>query len=219
MNKTVKEWQKKLDALDQRERILVMVTGLAVVVMLLQAILIDPLLIERKRLDSKLRDVSQQLQLQKNAQEALSKQLAAGINRNKQKRRDQLQAEVDALNERIETSVDAMIPQRLMPEVLESILGKNGELKLLSLENKPVVPVIEETDLMEGESGQGLYKHSFVLHLSGSYMGAIRYFEQLSQLPWRFHWDDLRYQVESYPNAIITLEVHTVSMSKEWIGV
>jgi MSHA biogenesis protein MshJ len=64
-----------------------------------------------------------------------------------------------------------------------------------------------------------LYSHGFVMQLKGDYKSTIKYFERLSALPWRFHWDELRYEVGDYPSAIITLEVHTVSMAEEWIGV
>ena len=50
-------------------------------------------------------------------------------------------------------------------------------------------------------------------------MDAIAYFDSLGKLPWQFYWDDLQYEVDQYPNAIITLEVHTISMSEELLGV
>lgn len=230
MNETLRQWQKNIDNLDQRERILLMVTALVAVVMVLQLLLIDPLLADRKKIQAGLQQTAQKLQQQENEQQILTAQLAVGINRHKMKKRDALVVEVDALNQRIERSVKAMIPPRLMPEVLESILVNNTGLKLLSLENRSVIPLLEDSDSAVKNktaaavkefsvSKQGLYKHSFVLRLSGSYMSTIGYFEQLSNLPWRFYWDDLHYQVDNYPDATITLEVHTVSMSEEWIGV
>jgi MSHA biogenesis protein MshJ len=57
------------------------------------------------------------------------------------------------------------------------------------------------------------------LRLSGDYHAVIRYFETLQTLPWRFQWNRMHYEVQSYPKAVVTLQVHTLSMSKEWIGV
>ncbi|MEE8057820.1 MAG: hypothetical protein V3T17_08300 [Pseudomonadales bacterium] len=225
MKEQLKEWQQKIDAFNQRERILLLVTGVAVVIMLLQSVFIDPVMAGRKVLGQQVTQLNQQIQQQTSAQLIISAQLTAGVNRNKTKQRDQLQREVDQLNKKITESMVAMIPPRLMPEVLENILSESTDLKLLSLENIQVVAVLEQKDEQAEKSRkpqvnkQALYKHGFVLRLRGNYMAAIRYFNELSKLPWRFHWDNLHYKVDQYPNATITLEVHTVSMSEEWIGV
>ncbi len=220
MKDQLKKWQQKIDDLNQRERVLVLLTTVVVVVMLLQLLLVDPINAERTVVKKQTAELSRQIALQQSEQQIISAQLEAGINRKKIAQRDQLQAELEKLNKEIDASVVAMIPPKLMPEVLENILSKTEGLKLLSLENKPVVAVVDEQQAESSSSNrQALYNHGFILRLSGSYAATIRYFEELSDLPWRFYWDDMRYQVDVYPNAIITLEVHTVSLSEEWIGV
>ena len=218
--------QQKIDSLNQRERILVLLTSIVLVVMLIQVVLLDPLLSQREKLKNSIKSINSEIQQQSNQKTILEAQLTAGINRDKIKRRNQLKKQRDQLNQKIEQSLVAMIPPRLMPEVLERVLSETTGLKLLSIENKPVVAIVTQQssavnadDSTAASSQQALYNHGFVLQLKGSYMEAINYFEKLSELPWRFHWDDMRYQVDQYPNAIITLEVHTVSMSEEWIGV
>ena len=225
----LKQWQAAIDDLSQRERVLVFLIAVVFIGMLLQVFLLDPVLAERKQLQSQTKNLKNQISQLSSQQTVLSAELAAGIDRNKIKQRDQLQKEVESLNKKIEESVVAMIPPKLMAEVLEQLLAESKGLKLLSLENKPVVALVDEgLENIKGSSQQqqknsasrqALYNHSFVLQLSGSYMDAIQYFERLSKLPWRFYWDDLKYEVDIYPNAKITLEVHTVSMSEEWIGV
>ncbi|ARN73596.1 hypothetical protein [Oceanicoccus sagamiensis] len=224
MNDRLATVLQKIDSLNQRERILVLLTALVLVVMLLQIALLDPLLSKRQKLASNIKSLNSQIQQQSNEKTILEARLTAGINRDKIKRREQLQSQREQLNKKIEASLVAMIPPRLMPEVLERVLAETKGLKLLSIANKPVVAVVRQqpkTDNSGSDAAvqQALYNHGFILQLKGNYMEAITYFEKLSELPWRFHWDDMRYQVEQYPNAIITLEVHTVSMSEEWIGV
>lgn len=222
MKETLLQWQLKIDAMSQRERVLLLAVGLVVSVMLIQIIFIDPVMADRELLSKQINQLKQQIETDKNEKILIAAQITAGVNRKKTQHRDQLKDQVAKLNEKIENSLVAMIPPRLMPEVLESMLSQSGELKLVSLENKPVVSVLEQVDekISPGTSPtQALYNHGFTLRLRGSYMATIQYFENLSKLPWRFHWDVLEYNVEQYPNATITLEVHTVSMSEEWIGV
>lgn len=231
MKQQWQQLQEKIDAMNQRERIILLVTLLVAVLMLFQVVLIDPLIAERKRGKLEVARLQEAISTDNNALLILNAQLQAGVNRDKENMKLRLAEESKNLDKKIEESVVALIPPQRMPELLESVLSQNKELRLVSLENRPVSRVLDEAAEEKNEpqkartqekpaaQKQGLYKHGFVLTLSGNYMAAIRYFDDLSKLPWRFYWDDLRYQVESYPNATITLEVHTVSLSEDWIGV
>jgi MSHA biogenesis protein MshJ len=214
--------QQKIDGLNQRERVLVLATTVVLIFMVIQTLLIDPVLKDREAAQRQIKEIFNELRQKKSETELIQAELTVGVNRNKVKQRKQLQAELNQLDSKIQQSVVAMIPPRLMPQVLEALLVESKGLKLLSLENKAVVPVITQLAAANGEQGevqQSLYNHGFVLQLSGDYLSSIRYFEKLAALPWRFYWDKLRYKVDSYPAGIITLEVHTVSMAEEWIGV
>ena len=222
MNKLLADWQNKIDALSQRERVILMVTVLVAVVMLLQLLLLDPLLSERDTMKLAIRKMNTELTAQQSEQQIIQAQIAAGVNRQKLRQRDKLKAELQQLNTDIEKSVVAMIPPHKMAEVLEGLLVESKSLRLLSLENRPVASVLEQNinaEESEATAGQVLYKHGFVLRFNGSYMSVIDYFNKLAALPWRFYWDSLSYSVDGYPQATITLEVHTVSMNEEWIGV
>ncbi len=233
MNEKLLEWQQKIDGLQIRERLLIGLCLLVLVIVFLQALFIDPLLAKQTLFKKEKSRLTLQISQQSNEQQLLTAELTAGVNRNKEKRHKQLQRELDDLNQHIEKTVLGLIPPRLMPEVLERVLVQNKGLKLLGVENKPVVSIIQErVDAATSEAGshaevsekavldrQGLYRHSFILRLQGNYMDAIGYFESLGKLPWQFYWDDLKYEVDEYPSAIITLEVHTISMSEELLGV
>lgn len=213
------DMQSKIDAMTQRERIIILLVVLVVVVMGFQLLLIDSVALEEKQISSQLRSVQNSTNEKRASRDILQAQLTAGVNRKKLQHIDKLQKKLELLDQEIETSIVAMIPPKLMPEVLEKVLSETSGLKLIRLENKPVVSVISQQEAIEGADRQALYNHGFILTLSGNYMAAIRYFDSLLALPWRFHWDDLHYEVSEYPNATITLEVHTVSMSEVWLGV
>lgn len=233
MNERFLEWQQKIDSLQLRERILVGLCLLVLVIISLQTMLIDPLLAERSMFKKETRRLTLQIAQQRSEQQLLAAELTAGVNRNKERRLTQLQSELDELNHHIYETVLGLIPPRLMPEVLERVLVQNKGLKLLSVENKAVVSLLPPDDAAanvesvgSGSKTQrklkrqrGLFRHSFVLQLQGSYMSTIAYFNNLEKLPWQFYWDNLHYEVNDYPNATITLEVHTISLSEELLGV
>lgn len=233
-------WQQKFDALNQRERVIVFVIALLVVYLILQSLVLDPLLRDRTVTLRQQQQLQQQIAELQEAKTVLNTQLDSGVNRAKEQRREQLRMQVNTLDEQIERSVLAMIPPQKMAQVLESVLLQDKNLKLLAIENRPGLPVLKTEDL-EGNKSEtnkssrkktnapttsanasaapALYQHSFVITLEGDYLSTIAYFNRLSELPWRFYWDSLIFSVDRYPKATITLTVHTVSLSEEWIGV
>ncbi len=57
------------------------------------------------------------------------------------------------------------------------------------------------------------------MELEGGYMSTHRYLKALEDLPWRFFFESIDYEVINYPQARITLTVHSVSTQEAWIGV
>jgi MSHA biogenesis protein MshJ len=231
MNQRLLDIQQKIDALSQRERVLVFFMAAAALVIFFRFFFIDTLLQENSSHEGNITQLKTEIQ-QNNAElMVVNAQLTVGVNRVREAKRELLENKLASLNNKIEQSVVAMIPPRMMAQVLENILMQDEKLKLLALENKPVQTVVDRTienssSVVKNENekspdivAQGLYKHTFVLKLEGGYSAAVDYFERLESLPWRFYWDDLHYEVVEYPKAVITLEVHTVSMSEDWIGV
>lgn len=221
--------RQKIDAMQVRERVLMFAVAVVVAISLLQMLLIEPVMKKTVMLKLQHKQAATQIAQKKIEKQQLEMLLSSGVNKSKLVRKEKLAAELESLNQRIESSLLTLIPPKLMPEVLERVLLNDSGLVLISLENKPVIALIEQkvvsaqkqtgvTDKPTTEQ-QGLYKHSFVIRLEGSYPAAIDYFQTLSELPWRFNWDALHYEVTEYPKANISLEVHTVSMSEDWIGV
>ncbi len=64
----------------------------------------------------------------------------------------------------------------------------------------------------------GVYKHTVVLALEGSYFNVITYLKSLENLPWKIYWHELDYSVTDYPKAEVLLEVYTLSTEEGFIG-
>jgi len=223
--------QNRIDSLTDRERILVFLVAAVVVIAIIQLLLVDPLLVDRKKTQASIEQLNSQQRQQEGELAIANARLEVGVNQALQTERDELLQAVSSLDKKIQESIINMIDPKMMAEVLESVLTQDRRITLVSLENLPVEPLVEDsesgTEAAEADrrldtiaaSDQGLYKHSFVITVQGSYSAVVEYFEKLADLPWQFQWDSLQYEVEKYPAASITLKVHTVSMSQEWIGV
>lgn len=229
------ELQVKVDSLSDRERILVFLVAVVVLLAVLQFLFVDPVLAKRESTQLVIDQVAAQQRQQEGELAIANAQLSVGVNQVARAERDELLQEVATLDKQIQQSIVNMIDPTMMAQVLENVLTQDRRITLVSLENLPVQPLVEvaigEADSAQGsdsqtadqtqaaQSDQGLYKHSFVITVRGTYSAAVEYFEKLADLPWQFQWESLQYEVEEYPAASITLKVHTVSMSQEWIGV
>jgi MSHA biogenesis protein MshJ len=75
------------------------------------------------------------------------------------------------------------------------------------------------SDRAEQSDAPKLYRHSFVLNLRGSYLDCLRYLEDVERLPWHIYWSRLDVETDEYPVNDIVIELATLSLDEEWIGV
>jgi MSHA biogenesis protein MshJ len=65
----------------------------------------------------------------------------------------------------------------------------------------------------------GPYLHPVELVVEGRYVDVVAYLRELEALPWHFYWRVLELETKSYPLNRVRIELSTVSLDKEWIGV
>jgi MSHA biogenesis protein MshJ len=114
-----------------------------------------------------------------------------------------------------------------MRSVLEQLLSRQAGLKLVSAVNRAAVPVVADEEPAPGETpaekptsdAPRLYRHSLVLELEGNYLDCLRYIESVERLPWHIYWSRLELETDEYPTNRIVLELTTLSLDEEWIGV
>lgn len=62
-----------------------------------------------------------------------------------------------------------------------------------------------------------LYRHGVEITVRGSYHDMLAYMTALEALPTRMFWGQAHLEVEQYPNARLTLTLHTLSLDKQWM--
>lgn len=216
-NQLLSYWNK----LAKRERVIVIVATLAVVVMLWSELLYRPNSIKLKQAeqvlaatDKKILSVQAEMRV---AQAELNKDpdadnkalLAAQIEEGKQ---------LDKMLER--TSIQIISAQE-MTALLKEMLDKQPGLDFVSLENRPAVP-----DFIDNENQQAgledaitVFRHGVTLKVEGSYVDGLAYLKTLESLPWRFFWDAVEIEADDYPKVSITLDVYTLGFRRGLLGV
>jgi len=208
------EISEKLNALTSRERGIIFVTLLVALYMAFQLLVFDPLMAERSRLIKLEADITKQIdRVRVEIAEVIAE---STFDPNKATREKIAKAEQKAeqYQQEIQSITDKLIEPAQMSDVLASLLNKESGLKLTSVRNLTAEPV-----KIGSAAGAELYQHRIQLELEGKYDQVSKYLAQVEALPEKVFWQNLAFQMDNYPVGRLSLEVYTLSTSKDLIGV
>lgn len=220
------QWLKlaaRFDAMQSRERWLVVAAVLGGIVLIGYNLIVDPAI---KRTQLAVRSASEMsaqlanLQIQMRALQSpeSNPDLAATIELARLKQQLAEQAG------RLETLENSLVPPQRMAGLLEDMIGRKTGLRLLSLKTLPVAPLLEKKTGADGNeaeksvgSSAGLYKHGIEITLEGSYQELAGYLERLEQSASKLLWSNVTLSAEKHPKLVLTLTVYTLSLDRAWL--
>jgi len=210
-------WFEAFDSRSPRERALVLVTLLALLLFAWNSLVSNPLSRKRRVTQNEITRVDSEI-LQLRAEKVEVEQRAK-IDPDLTLRRqiEELRLAIAGLDHQLEERmIDLMSPQQ-MPELLQQMLKKQHGLKLVSLENLPPQKLLEP---IEGQDPPPeLYRHALVMQMEGNYLNLLAYLKALEEMPHKVFWDILAVEVQDYPLMKVRLQLHTLSLSEDLIGV
>lgn len=234
-------WQKmvlKIDALSLRERVIIFAMVAILLIAIVNATLLDPQFAKQKKM-------SDQIQ----AEQAKINQIQAEIRQAVQVRSDpdavgrgHLQALKQQATQMQTVLLDmqkGLVSPDKMSVLLEDILKRNGNLRLLSLKTLPVSSLAEPTSTDTKITGGkpiataaspikntgdnqpvagSVYKHGVEIIVQGAYLDMLNYMAELEAMPWQLFWGKAKLNVDEYPKATLTLTLFTMSLDKKWLN-
>jgi len=228
----------RFDRMTIRERGLIAIAALAVLVMGWTVAVYDPIRARESALGSELTSLHESIAASAQSMNAatLGDPATAAI-----AKETQLRAELADINAQLASKSAGLIPPERMVQVIQDVLAGQHGVTLISLHNKPVTTltppakatVANETFLNTAASEQaaataaadqaasatGPYVHPVELVIEGQYLDILAYLHALEALEWRFYWKLLELQTTRYPTNRVRIELNTLSMDKDWIGV
>ncbi|MGL5815565.1 MAG: MSHA biogenesis protein MshJ [Aeromonas sp.] len=205
------EWTQRVAALSLRERVLILLTGLVLIGAAgIYGWLDDAdtrLSQDRAALTAAQRDL-EILDLENQGKQA---RLARDPNAQVREQLGRVDADLARLDGELKAQTVDLIPAREMPAVLEALLSRSANLHMLALTSLKPEP------LMAGEQKVNLFRHGIRLQLEGGYFDVYQYLKALEALPRHFYWQGFDYRVVEHPRAAVTMEIYTLSTSKEFI--
>jgi MSHA biogenesis protein MshJ len=201
---------KKYEAFSLRERALVVLALLGLLIACWDTYLMEPLRRTRIGLESELTSAS-------SSGVTATSQDVSDPRQVSMKRAGELQMQVANLDAQLKTTARGFVSADRMIEVLHDVLDRQGRLELVSLRNLPVTSLVPPTEA--GAAPQPPYVHSIELVVDGQYGDVLDYLARLESLPWKFRWTSLDLSTAGYPKNRVRIELATLSLDATWLGV
>lgn len=228
-------WEQIQEAIDGRvirERALFFLTLLAVVFMAWNFLVQSPLDSNRKKIKADMDAIATERKSVETQITTLTMATANSPVIAKRKEITQLNLQIGEVEKKLAAMSQGLISADQLPQMLEAMLKKVGELELVSIQTlpatqlqlaRPKVMVTSGTATTNGTVTElqdtGVYKHMVVVRIAGGYFELIGLLSSLESLSWKFYWEALNYQVDAYPRAEIELRVFTLSSEEGLLGV
>jgi MSHA biogenesis protein MshJ len=210
----------RFDRLSLRERGLVALAVLAGVVMLWTVTLWDPIAAREQALTNELGSLQQAMVTTAETLDATTQNDPATL---ALKKEEQLRKELDDINLQLASKSAGLIPPERMVQVIQDVLARQRGVTLISLHNEPVTtlarPKPASTPAATESTEFGPYVHPVELVIEGRYLDILAYLHALEALQWRFYWKFLELETVRHPTNRVRIEINTLSMDKDWIGV
>jgi len=212
-------------ALSPRERWMILVAGLVLVGAVLNALVVEPVVRKTSAVQSSLTaDRASLVLLQQQLQVLQQAPLLDPDLQNRQR----LETVLDALqqaNVSLAGLEKTLIRPEKMPGMLEDILRKHGQLKLVSLKTLPVSEVATSKAHASAEpkaakpASGGVYRHGVELKISGRYLDLMQYLQALEQLSWHVLWGGASLAADAGGQSTLTVTIYTLSLDKVWLSI
>ena len=215
-------------ALAHRERAILALAGVVVVLGIGYLLFVEPALGRRTLLERQI--VSQRTEID-TFHEAIA---AATKDPNAPLREQQaaLRAQIRVTDGQFEKLQFGLVQPQHMGDLLQSLLREHRGLQLLGLKTLPVVAMTG----LAGEAAKAdapapapaasaagaanddawLFRHSVEIKVQGSYADMVAYLQDIENLPRRVHWGGLDIDAKRYPASVMTVTIYTVSLERAW---
>lgn len=207
----------RFDAMTLRERALVAAAALVALLMVWLLSFMDPITAKRNALLNERDEIRTTLE---SGDGTSGDPDAAAL-----LRAQKLQGSLNEVNAKLAATSAGLIPPERMVQVIRDVLDRQHGLTLVSLHNKPVTDLVTPVESATGDApaeeseSAGPFMHPVELVLEGNYLDVLAYLKALEALPWRFYWKVLELRTTDYPTNRVRIELGTLSMDKEWLGV
>ena len=214
---TLQRYADRVDAMSLRERMLIFLAVAAVLVLIADRTLFEPILrtqkVNSQRIQQQQDEIrAMQVQLQAHTQARLSDGASA-----KRQRLEKRKVELAALDREIAASHRELVTPEQMAKMLSEIVKRNPNIELVSLRKLPAAGLSAAATPEPAPEGSALYRHGIEIAVSGTYLNMLGYVGQLERLSAKVIWGNMELQAGVYPKVTLKITLFTLSPDKTWL--
>lgn len=238
MNPRLQQLVQKIDKLTLRERIFIFVTAALILILAVNWLVLDPQFMKQKKLADQIRQDQASLAAIETGIQQIIKSREIDPDAANRARLQSLNKQYGQIqNDLLDMQKGLVTPER-MASLLEDILKRNGNLRLISLKTLPVSTIGEARQNAQKSAGNAtaqakkdaasstddksamgtIYRHGVELTLQGNYLDMVAYMADLESMPWQLFWGSAKLEAGEYPNSTLTLTLFTLSLDKKWLN-
>jgi MSHA biogenesis protein MshJ len=227
----------KIDALSLRERTIIFTLASLVLVTITNMLLLDPLFARQKALSVSLKaDQAKIAAIRQQIQDMVASR-ANDPDAANRKRLQQLTEQSSHAQASLQEIQKSLVSPDKMAGLLEDILRRNGNLRLVSLKTLPptsvngtgeeagadlktaVQPAQNNKAPASGPSAGLVYRHGVEITVQGSYLDMVDYVTALESMPSQVFWGKAVLNADDHAKATLSLTLFTLSLDKRWLNI
>lgn len=226
------QWQQltqRFSQLQMREKALLLGVGVFLIVYLFVWFLLLPNGQNISQLTSQQNKLAQQVALLTQQHADLTLALKHDYQGALKAKIAQKQQQLDEADNHLANLSQGFIAADKMPAALSQLLSQNSKVSLLGFKVKPAQQIqlattskTEKTSDTEKQQNKAqvpvFFEHQMEVTLRGSYFNLRDYVRRIEQGKFKLLIKGLSYQVDTYPNATLTLTLATVSSNEEFMS-
>ncbi len=239
---------ERVDALTLRERSLLALSALFVIVALVYLFFIEPVGKKLAANQLQLDELAVQLEQTQASLKLANEKVAIDPDQAQKLRISTLQEEIRAVESQINNEIVQIVSPERMRDLLAKLLAGRAKLRFVEANNLPVETVsfsdgavaagsAQVTSTTQGQiqtagqfndpnsslqttsTGPLLYRHSVEIVFDGDYQSALDYLRAIEAMPVKLIWSQIELDAEKYPVIRFRLRATTLSLRKGVIGV
>lgn len=235
MSKFKQYWHglaERVDSKSLRERALIFLAAVLVLVTLVNSLLIDPMLSRQQAASKQIVQTQMQTKALQSQIQALASAQNADPDQALRQRLQKLQQGLASADTALLDFQNGLVSPRQMPAMLEDILKRNRSLRLVSLKTLPTQNLAAAVETAAAKSANekpasppaaaaqtGAFRHGVEITVQGSYADLLRYLTAMESSPYRMFWGKADLKADGYPKATLTLTLYTLSLDKAWLTI
>lgn len=222
----------RINALALRERVMVFIALVVVLVALFDSMVIEPQFAHGNELSLQMAHDQEQSNQMRVQIEALAAAYARDPDVQKRKQLEALLQKTNQMRHDLQDVQKGLVAPDKMARMLQDILRQNGKLHLVALHTLPVSDLLEPEKKGDDKSGAAnkteakstagsnlVYKHGVEMVIEGNYLDLVDYMQALEAMPWQLFWSRAKLTADDSGKVTLVLTLYTLSLDKNWLTI